>query len=87
MDQADYSLKVFYKHLDLINIKKEKLYGKTLIEIGPGDSLASALIASSIGAKIILIDVGYFAINNTEFYKKMARELREKGCNVPHIYP
>ena len=85
MDQADYSLKVFYKHLDLINIKKEKLYGKTLIEIGPGDSLASALIASSIGAKIILIDVGYFAINDAEFYKKMARELREKGCNVPHI--
>ncbi len=53
------------------------------LEIGPGDSLFSALIAHAFGASTsYLIDVGLFARNDLKPYRGMISFLLEKGLSV-----
>lgn len=85
MDKIEYTLKVFHRHLKFSNIKTSDLKGKLLIEIGPGDSIVSAMIASSFEAKMILIDVGHFVKEDVQFYINVASELINLGYNVPDI--
>ena len=84
MDQTSYVLNVFNEHVSKVGLKG-KLYGKVILEIGPGDSVGTALIATCYGAKCILIDAGSFATRNVELYKKFAKELENKGLNPPDI--
>ena len=54
------------------------------LELGPGDSLASALIAKAHGAqKVYLVDVDAYAKQDIRTYKLMARYLRKAG--LQHI--
>lgn len=85
MDDAEYCLKVF-------NIHKEKAYPDglpknfTALELGPGDSLASALLTKAYGAsRSYHVDVGAFASQNIEDYKKIARDLKKYSVNTPDI--
>lgn len=58
----------------------------TALELGCGDSVASALIAAGRGArKIWLVDAGSYASRDVALYKKMARELKTEGVPVPDI--
>ncbi len=85
MDNAEYCLKVF-------NIHKEKAFPEglpkdfTALELGPGDSLSSALLTSAFGAKQSYhVDVGAYASQDIEHYKTIACDLKEAGVNVPDI--
>lgn len=85
MDDALYCLKVF-------NIHQAKAYPNglpknfTALELGPGDSLASALLTKAHGASHSYhVDVGAFASQNIEDYKHMARALKKASIKVPEI--
>lgn len=67
-------------------IRNPKVQSLTILELGPGDSLFSAVIASSLGAKrTYLIDSGDFATHSTEAYQEMVMFLREKGLGCDNI--
>jgi len=84
MDQGEYVLSVFTEHVSKAGFDG-KLQGKTVLEMGPGDSIATALIASCYGARSILVDAGLFAKRDIVGYKKIAEFLKHKGLNPPDI--
>ncbi|MEJ2267448.1 MAG: hypothetical protein P8X95_28810, partial [Anaerolineales bacterium] len=84
MDQADYLTSVFDAHVFRAGMKG-CLSGKTILELGPGDSVGTALVAASYGARAILLDAGAFAVSDVEFYKKLANDLTFKGLKPPDI--
>jgi SAM-dependent methyltransferase len=84
MDQSGYLIGVFNKHVSHSGIGKT-LSGKTILEIGPGDSVGTALVAASYGMQTILVDAGSYAVSDVEFYKKLAGELSSLGLRVPDI--
>ena len=82
MDKIDYALKTFHDHIRSMNLDPNELKNKTILEIGPGDSVNSALIASAYGAKSILLDSHLASIQDIDFYKYQAKLLSEKGLKV-----
>jgi SAM-dependent methyltransferase len=84
MDQADYLTTVFDAHVFRAGMK-DCLTGKTILELGPGDSVGTALVAASYGARAILLDAGAFAVNDVTFYQKLANDLTVKGLMPPDI--
>jgi predicted SAM-dependent methyltransferase len=83
MDEVSYILGVFNKHVSRSGYKDLK--GKTILELGPGDSIGTALIAASHGAKSILVDAGIFAVQDVQVYKKLAEDLIVAGLKPPDI--
>ena len=76
MDSTRYAYSVFTKHYQLSNV----LGHFTCLELGPGDTLFSALIARALGAdKTLLIDVGDFADRDMELYIRMYEFLLKEG--------
>jgi hypothetical protein len=43
---------------------QNNLTDKVILELGPGDSLATIVIAYAYGARAILVDIGDFALND-----------------------
>ena len=85
MDSFDYASKIFHFHLNEYK-KIEKEGYESMLEIGPGKSIASALLGYAYGfKKIYLIDVGDFAIKDINFYKKFAINLKNRGYLMPDI--
>jgi hypothetical protein len=85
MEEPDYAISVFQQHLKH-SFPHGLPPGATVIELGPGDSIASALIARAHGAtRIFLIDVGTYASRDVGIYKDLARRLRQQGHPVPDI--
>lgn len=84
MDQASYVLDVFNEHVSRAGLDG-KLQGKTILEIGPGDSIATALVAACYGAKSILVDAGSFATTDMAGYRKFVEVLDCSGLNPPDI--
>ena len=82
MDVSSYALEVFKSHLIKSNIKT--LNDKTVLEIGPGDSVATAIIAHSYGAESILLDVGRFAKNDNSYFSLISK-LKQDGKNPADI--
>ena len=82
MDQVEYALKIFQEHILSMGINLNDLKGKTILELGPGDSITTALIASSYGARAILIDSHSAAIKDIKFYKHLALKLKAYDINV-----
>jgi SAM-dependent methyltransferase len=82
MDKLDYVKAVFDRHVEMAGLTGA-LKGKTILEMGPGDSVASALIAACYGARAVLVDAGAFAVKDTDVYKKMAQDLEVLGLPVP----
>ena len=60
MDTASYALSVFDTHVERAGLRGA-LAGRTIVELGPGDGLATAVIAASYGARAILVDTGDYA--------------------------
>lgn len=72
------------KHMQLANI--ESLSGKTVLEMGPGDSLLDAMIMKAFGAdKIYLIDVEDFVNRDINLYKNMANFLESRGHHFVNL--
>ena len=85
MDSLEYPIKIFNLHI-------KKAYPEiiprnlTTLELGPGDSIASAIIGYAYGvSKTYLIDVGDYATKDISFYKELANKLKFKGLRVPDL--
>jgi hypothetical protein len=80
MQKSAYALQVFKLHFQAGKVSP----GFTCLELGPGDSLLSALFACAHGAgKTYLIDAGSFAMTDCEVYRQVAVELKSAGYAVP----
>lgn len=76
MEKPNYAYGVFKKHFERANPKK----GFVSLELGPGDSLFSSMIALAFGgAKSYLVDVKPFAKKDIAPYRAMAEFLTLKG--------
>jgi hypothetical protein len=77
MDNPLYAYGVFMQHFERSGKPKKGFVG---LELGPGDSLLSAMTAHSVGASAYyLIDTGPFVRETMEPYRNMARFLAGEG--------
>ncbi len=80
MDQSSYAYGVFKQHYELAKPRDRFVS----LELGPGDSLASALLSSAFGGSAsYLVDVGEFAQEDLKPYHDLAKLLNEKNMLVP----
>jgi SAM-dependent methyltransferase len=85
MEKPDYAFKVFKQHFDRVDFLRKK-GGFVALELGPGDSLFSALIAYAHGAsRIYLVDTGKFAVDCIKPYIKMANFLKKNNLIPPEF--
>lgn len=85
MDTTEYALKIFEIHARRA-YETIDLSGRTILEIGPGDSLASAIIGRTYGAEgVILVDAGSFARLDMAFYRHLAQTLKDSGLPSPDL--
>jgi hypothetical protein len=78
MDSADYALRVFRKHLQRSSLNS--LENLICLELGPGDSVSSGIIAHAMGAAhSYLVDSGAFASQSLEGYRALIEELQKDG--------
>jgi SAM-dependent methyltransferase len=85
MDEPDYVLRNFREHYAAAG---EPGAGEafTALELGPGDSLASALVAKGLGGgECWLVDAGDFARKDIDVYRQIALALAERGVAVPDL--
>jgi hypothetical protein len=79
-----YALAVFRKHFAVARVPAGAAF--TAMELGPGDSLASALIAASHGAtQCHLVDSGAYAATDPEVYRELCRYLQSQGLRPPNL--
>jgi len=84
MDEPQYALNVFQLHVKQSGFAMQP--GYVALELGPGDSLFSALIvAATGGSRCHLIDVGPFAEEKPIAYRAMAELLTREGFRPPAI--
>lgn len=84
MDSPHYAIRVFDDHIRRVGFSGQ-LAGRTVMELGPGDSAATALIAKAHGARAILVDVGPYIRGDLEPYRRLAEALSEQGLNAPPL--
>jgi hypothetical protein len=85
MDSPAWAYDIFRRHFDRVDFPA-KGAGFSLLELGPGDSLFTALIGRAHGASnICMVDVGPFANEELRLYRQMADFLAEKGLDAPAI--
>lgn len=84
MDRSDYAIQVFNRHAVQISADRY-LFGKTVLELGPGDSIATAILAKAHGGQSILVDAGNFVRADVRPYLILARVLSEQGFVVPDL--
>lgn len=84
MHLPEYAVRVVKSHLDRVGLST--LNGRTVMELGPGDSLATAVIAKTLGAqRTILVDAGACARQDLTPYLALARRLTQKGLAPPEL--
>lgn len=70
MTNPDYAIGVFRQHYD--RVKEELSEGYSVLELGPGDSVATAIIARHHGAaESSLVDVGDYASRDVDIYNNL----------------
>ena len=80
MDDPAHAITVFRSHYERATALRPLREGFTMLEIGPGDSLFSAVIAKSFGAaRSFLIDGGPFARHNLAPYRALEAVLKAAG--------
>jgi SAM-dependent methyltransferase len=85
MDRPEYALRIFRRHFDAASLTG-KADGFVGLELGPGDSLDSALIAKTFGAsKTFLVDVESCASTDLGVYRQMESHLRLLGMYPPNL--
>lgn len=85
MDRPDYAFSVFSEHHHAAGMSG-RAGGFVGMEIGPGDSLFSSLIAHAFGAKAThLVDCGPFANRDLMPYLAMVKFLAARGLPVPNV--
>jgi SAM-dependent methyltransferase len=84
MDSPAYAISVFDGHVLRAGLR-DRLHGKTLLEIGPGDSIATAIFSKSHGARAIVVDAGHFASEDLQSYLALCELMRERGLKPPEL--
>lgn len=85
MEDTRYAVDVFRTHYRRCFASPPRT-GYTCLEIGPGDTLFSAVIAASYGAgRIYLVDAGRYAIDDPQAYRDLARDLAAQGLPSPRL--
>lgn len=85
MDEASYALNVFDSHVKRVGLQGQ-FSDKTILEFGPGDSVATAIIAYCHGVRAILVDVGRFVKNQPADYSGLIEALKTNGLRPPDIW-
>lgn len=86
MHQTSYALSVFQQHFSNWRPLPGHEAGFVALELGPGDSVASAIIARAYGAAhTYLVDTAQFATADVSVYRQMERDLRERGLEPPRL--
>src|SRR6266496_3391980 len=84
MQDADYALQVFHKHLAASGFGARS--GTIGLEMGPGDSVGSAIVAKALGfSRFILVDAGDYANRDVEIYRNLSRACMRDGLPLPDI--
>tara|TARA_Y100000591_G_C21849848_1_gene711002 strand:+ start:3560 stop:4435 length:876 start_codon:yes stop_codon:yes gene_type:complete len=84
MDDFSYAWSVLKKHASELKIEKNW----KALEMGPGDSVLSSLLAPALGSKgLILVDSGNFAHKDMSLYKKQIENFKKKypALELPFI--
>ncbi|GAC1513638.1 MAG: hypothetical protein NVS2B16_18960 [Chloroflexota bacterium] len=85
MDEPDYALAVFRVHYDEYRSRKGRP-PRTVLEMGPGASLFSAVIGAAYGVpRTYLVDVGPFAVEDRGRYEALTELLRREGLSAPNV--
>ena len=87
MQDFSYAYNVFSAHLNWAGLLgKEINTGKIVMELGPGESLFSALLIKAHGfQRAILLDVDDFSLPGLDTYKDFAQWLSRQGLHCPPI--
>jgi len=84
MHHPEHAYRVFCAHRNRVLAKRTLAQGFICLELGPGDSLLSGLVARAYGAsKVYLVDTGVHAIRDLEPYRQMLALLRSQGMPLP----
>ncbi len=84
-DLLDYSIKIYNLHLKRA-FPDGIPSGSVILELGPGDSVISALLGYSSGVKrTYLVDAGDFCRKDVSFYIEIAKQMSVKGLHVPDL--
>jgi SAM-dependent methyltransferase len=85
MDEPEYVLGNFEKHYDAAG-NPGAGGAFAALELGPGDTLASALVVSGLGGgSCWLVDAGEFASNDIDVYRTIATSLQGWGIPAPDL--
>ncbi len=85
MEQPEYAYEVFRTHFAKAGFARGSK-DFVALELGPGDSLFSAMIAYAFGASAsYLVDVGAFAVDDLKPYRAMAAFLDRENLRVPNM--
>lgn len=84
MDLSEYAISVFDQHVARAGLKGS-LRGKMVLELGPGDSVASAVVAATYGARAVLVDTDRYARDDVNIYKKLTTLLAKRGFQAPDL--
>jgi SAM-dependent methyltransferase len=81
MLDPEYAVGVFDRHYARAKARLPPAY--TVLELGPGDSLATALVAAAHGAeKVWLVDAGVYASQDIEAYRPLCQRLASSSNGV-----
>lgn len=85
MDSAGYPMKIFKLHVE--HAYPQGLPPQSVIlELGPGDSIASAIIGYAYGVKrTFMVDVGSYTSRDVSFYQTLAADIEKRGMNAPDL--
>lgn len=82
MDTPKYALQVFQKHFDR-SAFSNKENGFVALELGPGDSFISAIIAHAYGAtKCYMVDANNYAVDDISIYQRSIKHLQSTGIDI-----
>ena len=85
MEKPEYAYGVFTRHFDRFRPGRSGNQYVAL-ELGCGDSLASAVLAPAFGVeKMYLVDTGAYARDDMAPYLKMADFMAKKGLQAPDL--
>lgn len=86
MEVSEYAYQAFQGHFQRVSQEKHLAPGFNSLELGPGNSLFSALICRSLGGdQTYLIDVDDFAIEDPKAYQEMTSYLEQQNLPSPQI--
>jgi len=84
MHEPTYAFRVVRSHMDRVGWAT--LEGKVVLELGPGDSLATAVIAAAFGAeRTYLSDTGAYAHADINSYRTLQTFLESAGLRPPNL--